>query len=77
MSTFYRMQMSIVTKMTKASESTHLLNDDRSNECIGLHIPHADVSVLAARVQDILSRDEGENGTMSALDGTEEIEPVG
>jgi hypothetical protein len=53
------------------------VNNDRPNERLGLHVPNAYVSVLATCIQNILPRDEGENGAVSALDGSEELQPVG
>jgi hypothetical protein len=58
-------------------ERAHLLDNDRPNERLGLHIPHAYVSVLATCIQEILSRNEGENGAVGALDSSEELQPVG
>jgi hypothetical protein len=54
-------------------ERTRLLNDDRSDKCIGLYVPHSDVSVLAACIENIISCDEGKNGAMSAVDSAEEL----
>ena len=57
-------------------ESAHLLNNDRPDECFGLHVPNSYVSVLATSIQNILPRDERENGAVSAFDGSDELQPV-
>lgn len=45
-STFYGRRWAQTKRAMR--ERVHLLYDDRSNECIGLQVPNADVSVLAA-----------------------------
>jgi hypothetical protein len=57
--------------------SAYLLNDDGSDEGIGLQVPHADIPVLTASIYDIFSCDKGENGAVGAFDSIEEFYPVG
>jgi hypothetical protein len=75
MSTLY-MRRFTATQM-QGWMSAYLLNDDSSDEGIGLQVPHADISVLTASVHEIFSCDKGENGAVSAFDSIEELYPVG
>jgi hypothetical protein len=74
MSTLYMRRYTATQKQGRMS--AYLLNDDGSDEGIGLQVPHADISVLTARVYNIFSCDKRENGAVSAFNSIEELYPV-